>query len=137
MTNELITSENFSVEQLKTIFDDAYMDISVGEKGEIMVHDDVDCLVLINEQRKDLVRLMALFGFEPTVSEVDRLRTANRINDEYIVVRAIAGLNDTLQFDWHIPVSGGISKKSLVLTVKRFCSIPLVAIQDHAEDLVK
>lgn len=136
MTEELITPENLSKELLKAVLDAALMDTTYDKDGDLVVEDRVNCYVLVSQQRKDRVRLMALFRFKSEASEIERLQSVNRINDEYIIVRAVVGKNDTLRFTWDIPIAGGITKKAFAIAVKRFCSIPHEAIADCAADAV-
>jgi len=136
MTDELITPENLSKEMLKSVLDSAFMETSYDSDGDLKVRDRVNCFVLPNEERKDRVQLLALFGFKPEATELQRLQGVNRINAEYIIVRAVVGKNDLLRFTWDIPIAGGITKKAFVLAVKRFCAIPHEAIADCANEIV-
>jgi hypothetical protein len=135
MTQDLITPDNLSKELLKSIFDDALMETSFDNEGDLRVREDLSCFVLPN---KDRIRLLSFFGFEPHVSQQKRLEFVNRVNSEYVIVRAAVGSkNDTLFFDYDISVRGGITKKALVFATKRFLSIPRQAIQEFGTDLVK
>jgi hypothetical protein len=136
MPEDLITPENLSKELLYSIFDAAYMDVSYDSDGDLMIQDDVRCFVIPNEKTKDRIRLFTLFGFNPESSELDRLESVNRINNTYIMVRATSSNNDTLFFDYDICVKGGITRKNLVLTVKRFCSIPRDAVSEYCKGIV-
>lgn len=134
MAQDLITPDNCSKELLKSIFDDALMETSFDNDGDLRVQDDIRCFVLPNNDR---IRLLALFGFKPQVSQQKRLEFVNQVNSEYVIIRATVGAkNDTLLFDYDISVKGGITKKALVLATKRFLSIPRAAIQDLGKDLV-
>ena len=136
MTDELITPENSSKEFLKSILDAAFMETSYDKDGDIKVKEGLTCFVLPNE-RKDRVQLLAIFGFKPETSELQRLQAVNRMNAEYAIVRATVGRNDTLRFTWDIPIAGGITKKAFVLAVKRFCSIPFDVVSECAKDIVQ
>ncbi len=136
MSDELLAPDNLSKETLKSLFDAALMDTSYDSDGDLVVKEQVRCVVLLNDT-KDRISLITLFGFSPGVSQLARLECVNRINSELIVVKAIVGNNDVLRFEYDILVSGGISKKAVVLALKRFCSIPRAAVRKFAEDLVE
>lgn len=138
MAEELLTPESASMESIKSIFDAAFMQTSLDKDGDVVIQDQVKCYIFLNKA-KDMVELTTQFSFTPGSSLEDRLRAVNRINTEYIIVRAaVAGAeNQALRFQWHIPLSGGITKKTLVLAVKRFCSIPRPAITDCANEIVQ
>ncbi len=135
MDQDLITPENLSKEMLKAIFDDAMLETSFDADGDLRVREDISCFVL---PKNDRIRLLSVFGFKPHVSLQKRLEFVNRINSEYIIIRATVGSrNDTLFFDYDISIKGGITKKALVLATRRFLSIPRPAIQEYGSDLVE
>jgi hypothetical protein len=136
MTDELITPENLSKELLKSVLDAALMDTSYDDEGDIRVKENIGCWILPSTERKDRIKLLALFGFEPGASQLQRLECVNKINNEYIVVKAIVGQKDTLRFEYDILVAGGITKKAFVLAVKRFCSIPRSAAAEHGTGVI-
>lgn len=135
MDQDLITPENVSKEMLKAIFDNAMLETSFDSDGDLRVREDISCFVL---PKTDRIRLLSVFGFKPNVSLQKRLEFVNRINSEYIIIRATVGSrNDTLFFDYDISIKGGITKKALVLATRRFLSIPRPAIQEYGSDLVE
>jgi hypothetical protein len=133
---DLITPENCSQELLRAALDAAMMDVSINPKGFLVVQDSVKILVMHNEQNKDRVLLLAMFGFKDSVSELQRLQAANRINTEFAYVRAYDD-RQSLVLDWDISIAGGIPPKTFVLAVKRFLSVPVVAIRKCAADLLE
>ena len=135
MTEELITPDNLSKELMKSVLDAAFMDTSYDNDGDLMVKDGLNCYIFTSKN-KDRVRLLTQFGFKPEASELLWLQAVNRINREYVIVKAILNKNNSLQFAWDIPIAGGITKKAFILAVKRFCSIPHDAVSDCAKDVV-
>jgi len=131
--DDLITPENVTKELLKSVFDDAFMETSYDDDGDLRVKEDCSCFVMI---RKDRIRLLSVWGFKSSVSEQQKLEFVNRVNSEYIIVRATAGTKNILFFDYDIPLAGGIPKRTLVLTTKRFLSIPRPAVREYGGDLV-
>lgn len=136
MTDELITTENLSKELLKSALDAALLDTSYDADGDLRVKENINCWVFPNAERKDRIKLMALFGFEPGSSPIQRLECVNNINREYIVVKAIVDQRDMLRFEYDILIAGGITKKAFVLAVKRFCSIPRSAAAEHGNGII-
>ena len=136
MTEELITPENLSKEYLKSILDAACMDTSYDSDGDLMVKEDIKCFV---KPTKDMswIRMFTIFGVKEESSRLARLECVNKINDEYLIVRASVTDNDSLFFDYQIPVAGGITKKAFVIALKRFCSIPRDAVSEHGVNVVE
>lgn len=131
----LITPENVSISMLYDLFERAFIDVSFDQDGDLMVSEDVKCFVFINESGCDRIRLLTLFGLDPKASRSDCLECVNRINSEYVLVRAYLG-PETLAFDHEILIKGGITQKNFILTVKRFCTIPRQAVREYGQDIV-
>ncbi len=130
MPDELIGPENLTKDLLKSIFDAAMMDVEVDDEGDLFVRDaSIGCYVLPSDA-KDRIRLLAFFKQNENVSHQDKLEVANEINRQYVFVRVAVLSNGRVSFDCDIPVSGGLTKKALVMVTKRFLSIPRPAIQD-------
>ena len=134
MSDDLITPENVSNDLLMSVFEAAFMDASYDSDGDIMVKDKCRCWVFPDKQMRR-VRLMVLFGFKSTAREMDKLTCVNKINSDYILVRAT--VQDTkLKFTYDVSLEGGVNKRAFVMLVKRFCSIPHEAVNDYGKELV-
>lgn len=134
MAADLITQENLTKELLKSVFDDACMDASYDSDGDLRIRDGISCFVL---PKQDRIRLLTLFAFEPNVPLDRKMDLIHQINSNWVMVRATINDKATiLYFDYDLCVRGGITKKALVLTVKRFLSIPIPAIQEHGSDII-
>lgn len=134
MKEDFITTENVSTEFLKSIFDDAFIDSKI-ENDEVLVRENIAIRIQIDSERKDRIRLVTIYNFEESSSEVERLRCVNGINSQYIIVGAFA-YKDMLVFYHDLIISGGIPKKNLVITLKRFSSIPSEAVNEFGQDIV-
>jgi hypothetical protein len=136
MPDDLITSDNLSPELLKAVFDAAFMEAKLTDDGTILVADAINVRVIVNKERKDRIRLISVFAFKNDSSQLARLQCANQINAEYIMVCASAEKN-LLFFRYDLMVTGGVTKKALVMAVKRFAGIPQGAVADHGKDIVE
>ena len=134
MSDDLITAENVSRELIRSIFDSAFMDPQTDSEGDIFVKEGWRVYVIPSKEKKR-IRLLAQFGFKSSSTLAQQLEAVNKINCEYLIIRASAW-KSALRFDHDIPLDGGLSKKALVLIVKRFGSIPHAAVQEHAGDIV-
>ncbi|GAB4505477.1 MAG: hypothetical protein Fur0043_24730 [Anaerolineales bacterium] len=136
MPAEFVTAENLSKDLLKSIFDAAYMTTSLDKDGDIVIREQCNCIV-IPDKEKRRIWLLVQYAFKPTASEAQKMQCVNRINTDYIMARAIS-INNILRFSYDVILDGdGITPKSLVMLVKRFCSIPLAAVQDYGRDIVE
>jgi hypothetical protein len=133
--SDLITPETVSKEALKAIYDQALMETSYDKDGDLRVKEGISCWVF---PKGDRIRLLSMFGFKSNVSQQQRLELVNKINVEYIIVRASVGsTNNVLFFDHDIMITGGVTNMALLHTTKRFLQIPFPAIQEHGPTLVE
>ena len=134
MPDDLILPENLSKEALKEIFDNAFMETSFDKDGDLRVRDGNSCFVF---PREDRIRLLSVWGFKPETPAQKRQEFVEQVNKEFIMVRATVGPKDILFFDYDISIRGGILKKMLVLTTKRFLSIARGAVQEYGSEIVE
>jgi hypothetical protein len=136
MNPSLITSENLSLDLLKGIFDAAFVDYSFSSKGHLLVNEEIQIWVNPNREHKDRITLCCFFTLESGVSEIARLQAANQMNANLVAIRTyITG--EQIVFEWDIPVAGGISPKALILAIKKFASIPLVAGRIYGQGIIR
>jgi hypothetical protein len=116
---ELLYPENITKEGLRDLFVAAYMDASIDEDGDVLVKESYRSY-LVPSQDAAWIRLYSPFkGNEATALE-DKLAYANKVNADLIIVRAYVTEKGGFIFEEYLPVEGGITKRALVLAVRRF-----------------
>jgi hypothetical protein len=130
----MITSEKVSVELLNDVLA-AYMTTAFDEDGDLMVNGDCQVYVTITPD-KSSVRLMTIFRIKDESTLEARLAAVNKINNDYMIIKAHCTDNSKLVFTYYFMLAGGITKNALVRGVKLFDSIPRSAIYEHAKDIV-
>lgn len=131
---ERITAENVTRELLASRFQDAGLSVEFDGDGDVVVTHGCRVYVLPDPERRR-IRMMAVFRFLDSAPEAAKLEAVNRINSDYILVRASVH-GEALNFDYDLSLEGGVAPRALVLLVQRFSSIPHVAVQDCAGSLV-
>ncbi len=134
MSVDLITPENVSTELLKDVFS-AYMDTYFDEDGDLLVKGDCQTYVTIIPD-KSSIRLMTIFRVKEDSGLDARLDAVNRINNDYIMVKAHCSDNDKLIFSYYFMLAGGLTKNALINGAKHFDAIPRAAIYDYAQDII-
>lgn len=137
MAEEMITPDNLSINLLKSTFEAAYMDVSQDSDDGLKIEEACGVFIRPDLESKNRISLYAVFGFKDRSKKIQRLECVNRINEDYIMVCAFATDNGLLFFKYDIMLDGGLTKKALVLAVKRFASIPHAAVQDYGGDIVE
>lgn len=134
MSDDLITAENVTKGLLCAVFDAAFLDYRMDDDGDIIIKEQCN-VYLFPDSAKKRIRLVTQFGFVPTATMSVKLEAANKMNLEYLFIRASV-INDALRFDYDISLDYGITKKGLILMIKRFAQIPYPAVREHATDIV-
>jgi len=131
----MITPEKVSVEMLNDVLA-AYMDTSFDEDGDLMVKGECQVYITIVPD-KSSIRLMTIFRIRDESSLDARLEAVNKINNDYMIVKAHCTDNNKLIFTYYFMLAGGLTKKALIHGVKLFDSIPHHAIGDYAKDIIQ
>ena len=130
----MITPANVSVELLNDVLA-AYMNTAFDEDGDLMVKGE--CQVYVNIMPdKSSVRLMTIFRMKDESSPDARLAAVNKINNDFMIIKAHCSDNNKLIITYYFMLAGGLSKNALVRGVKLFDSIPRAAIYEHAKDII-
>jgi hypothetical protein len=135
VSDEFIYPEGISAEALKALFEEAYMEVTVDTDGDLIVKDNYRCY-LRPDQDGRLISIYAIFGAAPDALEADKLAYINRVNDQVKLIRASVSANGKFFFDYYLSVEGGISKRSVVMTVRRFFSCLGSALREDAGNVV-
>ena len=131
----MIQPEAINSDVLKKLFEDAYMETSVDTDGDVIVKDNYRCY-LRPDQDGRLISVYAIFGCQPNASQADKLAYINRVNDQVKMVRASVSSNGKFFFDYYISVEGGVSRRSIVMSVRRFFSCLGSALREDSGNVV-
>ncbi len=135
MSDELMQPDGVNAEALKQVFEDAYMNVSVDTDGDLVVQDNYRCYLRPDPDGR-LVAIYAIFGANPSATDAGKLAYVNRVNDEVKLIRASVSKNGKFFFDYYLVAEGGITKKAVVLAVRRFFSCLGSAIQQDTDNVV-
>ncbi|WP_374509127.1 YbjN domain-containing protein [Niveibacterium sp.] len=137
MNNGFLAPDAVTREVLREILDAALMEVEIDGDGDVLVREGMVCYVLLPEPEHDRITLAAQYSFIDDVPHLARLDCANRINREYMLVRAAIDERGKLRFSYHLLLGGGVTARQIGLSVKRFCAICPQAIAEHAAELLE
>jgi hypothetical protein len=135
VSDEFIYPEGISAEALKALFEEAYMEASIDTDGDLIVKDNYRCYLRPDADGR-LISIYAIFGAAPDAAQADKLAYINRVNDQVKLIRASVSANGKFFFDYYLSVEGGVSKRSVVLTVRRFFSCLGSALREDSGNVV-
>ncbi len=132
--SDLVSEATVSRDMLKAMYDAAKVPAALDGGGNLTV--TLPQLKVFVLPGKDSVRLMASYDFAPRATWQEKLDLANRINDEYIMVRALLPETrpGTLSVDYYVMLGAGISRASMVAITKRFGEVVVEAIATQDTD---
>lgn len=116
---ELLRRQTISLPALKAVFDSAYLQTEIDDRGNLSVHDRIRVLVQLSDDRDQIV-LIALSGAREDAAMDARLNLANRINLVLGPLRAAVHPDGYLIFDHSLPIRNGLTKTALVAALKSF-----------------
>ena len=116
---ELVYPETLTKDSLRDLFLAAYMDASFDDDGDVMVKENYRTY-LIPASDAAWIRLYSPFKSNEAATQEDKLAYANKVNSDLIITRAYVTDKGGFIFEEYLPVEGGITKRAIVLAVRRF-----------------
>jgi hypothetical protein len=135
VSDEFIYPEGISMESLKALFEEALLEVSVDTDGDLIVKDNYRCYLRPDPDGR-LISVYAIFGANAEAIEADKLAYVNKVNDQVKLIRASVSGNGKFFFDYYLSVEGGVSKRSIVVAVRRFFSCLASALREDATNVV-
>ena len=135
MSDEFIYPEGITVESLKQVFEENFMEVAVDTDGDLIVKDDYRCYLRPDADGR-LVCVYAIFGANPDAPQPDKLDYVNRVNDQVKLIRASVSDNGKFYIEYRISVEGGVARRSIVLAVRRFLHCLSTAFSEDTGNVV-
>jgi hypothetical protein len=135
MSEDLLLPENVSNASLKAMFDQAYMNASLNDKGEVIVREEFTYYFAWPESRTRVQIYCLIRALENARPEA-KLQYINSLNDKMALLRACVLENGAFSFDYWVPIQGGIPKKTFILVFKFFTNQVLEAINRAPKDIL-
>lgn len=133
-SEDVMSPDQVSADRIFSLFHDAYFDVQRDEAGDVYLQDTYRVWIFPQEGGEQL-RLMAQFNGNAEVARETKVEFANRVNYEYKLLRAYVDDDNDIGFDYYIPVEGGITKRNIVLSVRRFVEYVRVALGSDTQNV--
>lgn len=132
-----IGRDNLSRDHLLALLERTGFDVSASGEGGILMRDSgLVCMVTVPERSREYVSLHAWWNLREDSSRIERLECANRINNEYLFIRASIDGDGSLCLARNVAVHAGISTRHLVSALRNFTTACREAVREHANDLL-
>ena len=134
MSAELVTPETVTIEMIRDIYEAAFMEATLDEeKKQIRIKEEVLARAFLSES-KERLQIVAYYGVKEDAQRIDRLELVNRINEQYVLIRAGIDDDGDLWFDYCVLLKGGITKKAIVQATRVFLMLVPKAVNECDED---
>jgi hypothetical protein len=131
---ELITPDNVSIEMIRDLYEAAFLDATLDEeKKQIRIREEVLARCFLSES-KERLQLVAYYGIKEDAQRIDRLELVNRINEQYVLIRAGIDDDGDLWFDYTVLLKGGATRKAIVQATRVFLMLVPKAVNECDED---
>jgi hypothetical protein len=130
-TAKVLSEDDLTLEKLKKFFESIYLNVSLNDRGYLIVEADglLPVAITLDQPRKLLKFLMA-YGNEYGQLA---LKHINRMNETYNLVRfSTSGAGDNICVAYHLPYDGGITPYQLLAVLRLFSRVASFAIHEEA-----
>jgi hypothetical protein len=122
---DLIAENQFSLQKIAEILDDAYIEVDASNEGRLQVDMAAVRISMIYDEGTKLLAFVSLFQLKPG-SALTQLELVNNLNINSRVVRSSYKQDENaLWCDQQISIKGGVTSRWLVLSIKQFAEICL------------
>jgi hypothetical protein len=132
----VLTDREVDVEHIEQLFKAAFLRAERDKDGDLVVREDgVNTFIRVDAEKK-MITFFSMWGLRTRFSEADKLRFANKLNDELILVRFVVPRPNVLWCDYQFLFEGGITPFQLVNSYKRFVGVCRGAAQRDTADMI-
>lgn len=116
-----ISRDTLTAETLSALFDRAAVDAARIGSHQFRIRDlGIEFQLTLPKTRSDHLTLCRWWATDPEIPLLRRLNAANRINLEYLFIRASIDEDGDLYLSQHVPVLSGISGRFLAAVLRNF-----------------
>jgi hypothetical protein len=134
--DDVVYASEITNDFLYTFFSNAYFNVHRDDVGDVYVKDPFTVWIFPQQDGEQL-RLMAQFAANTDVPRITKLEYANAINDTMKLLRAYVDRDEDIGFDYYIPTEGGITKRTIALSVRRFIDYVRSALQRDEDNIIR
>ncbi|HPP51780.1 MAG TPA: YbjN domain-containing protein [Thermoguttaceae bacterium] len=121
---EALSEDQVSVDVLERVFQAAFLRTERDTDGDLLVRDEsgINTFVRVDSERK-IVTFFSLWGLKEEFPEGEKLRLANELNYQLVVVRFTVRSPRVLWCDHQFLYAGGMSPITIIAAYRRFVSV--------------
>lgn len=134
--SEILTEQEVSVQRLEKLFETAFLRTEIDKDGDLVIRDEgINTFIKVDTDRK-MITFFSIWGLKERSPETEKLKFANQMNDDLILVRFSVPRPNILWCDYQFLYEGGITPFQILRTYKRFVSVCKGAAQRDGGRLI-
>ena len=120
-SDQVIDHNTLSVQSMKSIFENAYLEVTGTYDNFIIVKDSYSIFVTLYDPSKRYIEYVIFNNFKDGVSDMDKYQFVNKVNKELIEVTAYYDTEkNQAVFKYDLWVEGNVTAKDIVQSFKAF-----------------
>jgi len=134
---QLISNANVSKDLVKSIFEGAYSDIKINEKGDMIVNDSWPIYIDIDDQKR-YVTFSVYWQVNDSATDEDKLELLNTLSSGILCISShFDETGKTIALKYDLWVEGGITYKNLIAAEKIFVKCLSLALDKDVKKVIK
>jgi hypothetical protein len=136
-TVQLISNTNISKDLIKSIFEGAYSDIKINEKGDMIVNDSWPIYIDLDDQKR-YVTFSVYWQVNDTATDEKKLELLNTLSSGILCISShFDETGKTIAIKYDLWVEGGITYKNLIAAEKIFVKCLSLALDKDVNRVIK
>lgn len=135
-SESVIAEKDINLDKIGEIFKTAFVKTEIDQDGDLAIEDDgIKTFIRVDEKKK-LITFFSVWNLKASVPEIDKLKLANRLNNDLILVRFSVPNLTTLWCDYQLSYEDGIRPYSIVGSYRLFLRVTRGAVTSCDPDQI-
>lgn len=131
----LISEDDLSLELMQFYFDAAFYTTDFDSDGDLLIKSDSGMKTFISiKEETSLITFFSIWSIKESIELYDKLKFANKINNELVYVKFSISSRGDLFCESHILFEGGVSPYTIIKNYKLFELVVKAAISTKDVD---
>ena len=132
--SKIVAEEHVSLARIERLLEDAFFSCEVTPNEAVCVVTDGPKILIDINGKNRLLHFCALYGVRKYADLQDKLALVNKLNDNYILIRASLSDEMTLTIDCYLPFNGGVAPLHIVTLLRLMARIIPAALSESDPD---
>lgn len=134
---DIVSKDNLSKDLIKTIFENAYMDIKIKENGDLVLTDSWPIYIDIDQQKRFLT-FSVYWPVVDSASDADKFTLMNTLSKDILCISSyFSDKENLLSIKYDFWIEGGVTVKNIISTEKILVKCLGLALEKDVKRIIK